>query len=141
MELKKPKKGEIYKHFKGNIYQILAIAKHSETLEELVVYQDVNSDAIYARPLEMFVELVDKDTYRFELYHEKEQFSIMDFLDLSSATEKINYLERNRNDITEDMIGMIAQSLDFVENDGTLDERYYAVLQYLRIVERYEKRR
>ncbi len=141
MELKKPKKGEIYKHFKGNIYQILAIAKHSETLEELVVYQDVNSDAIYARPLEMFVELVDKDTYRFELYHEKEQFSIMDFLDLSSATEKINYLERNRKDITEDMIGMIAQSLDFVENDGTLDERYYAVLQYLRTVERYEKRR
>lgn len=141
MELKRPSKGEIYKHFKGNIYQIVAIAKHSETLEELVIYQDINSDAVYARPLNMFVELVDENQPRFELCQQKEQFSIMDFLDLSGATEKLNYLERTRNDITEDIIGMIAQSLDFVENEGSLEERYYAVLQYLRTIEKYEKRR
>ena len=43
--------------------------------------------------------------------------------------------------MTEEFIGIVAQSLDFVENDGSLDERCSALLQYLRTVERYEKRR
>jgi len=43
--------------------------------------------------------------------------------------------------LTEKFIGIAAQSLEFVENDGSLDERYRALLQYLRTVERYEKRR
>lgn len=143
-----PKKGEIYKHFKGNLYEVIAIAKHTETMEDMVVYQEINGDTTYARPLKMFVSTVDKEKYpevlqmyRFELQDEKSRLSIMDFLDLATVTEKIQYLEVMKDSMTEEFVGVVAQSLDFVENDGTLDERYHAILQYLRTVEKYEKRR
>ena len=148
MEFRIPKKGEIYKHFKGNLYEVIAIAKHTETMEDMVVYMEVDGEKTYARPLEMFVSKVDKEkypevlqVYRLELQDQKAKQSIMDFLDLSTATEKIQYLETMKDSMTEEFVGIAAQSLDFVENDGTLDERYRALLQYLRTVERYEKRR
>ena len=46
-----------YRHFKGNIYQVICVARNSETLEEMVVYQDVdNREKIWVRPLTIWNE-------------------------------------------------------------------------------------
>lgn len=51
--------GGTYRHYKGNQYEVLHVVKHSETEEELVVYQDVlHPEKIWARPLAMFEEEV-----------------------------------------------------------------------------------
>jgi hypothetical protein len=50
----------IYKHFKGNRYKVLGVAKHSETLEDMVVYQALYGEkGLWVRPLKMFLELVE----------------------------------------------------------------------------------
>jgi len=52
--------GAKYRHFKGNDYLVLNIAKHSETLEDYVVYQALYGDkGIWVRPMSMFEEMVE----------------------------------------------------------------------------------
>jgi len=46
----------IYRHYKGGIYEVIDTAKHSETLEELVVYRNISTDACWVRPVSMWSE-------------------------------------------------------------------------------------
>ncbi len=161
MERHIPKQGEIYRHFKGNLYEVVIIARDSETLEEKVVYKAVDGDAAYVRPLAMFMSPVEKEKYpdveqeyRFELIEQsakqgteknevvreemQDKELILDFLNLENSDEKIEYLLRVKEEITENFIQAVAQSLDFVENAGSLEERYEDILKYLRTLSKFE---
>lgn len=71
MELKKG----IYRHYKGNEYEVLSVAKHSETLEDMIVYKALYGEGeVWVRPLSMWndkVRLADgSETKRFVLVEE-----------------------------------------------------------------------
>ncbi len=62
-----------YKHYKGSYYEVIGVAKHSETLEELVVY--THDGQMWARPKKMFLKTVNKDgkeVPRFEFVGDEE---------------------------------------------------------------------
>ena len=157
MEIRIPQSGDIYKHFKGNLYEVVLIARDSETLEEKVVYKELNGTQAYVRSLPMFVSPVDKEKYpevkqeyRFELIQDKQEEEepvlenpslILGFLELDTVEEKLRFLQSVKNEVTETFLEMAAQSLEFVEKKGTLMQRYEDLILYLSTVERYEKSR
>ena len=55
--------GGCYRHFKGTVYRVKAIAMHTETEETLVVYEPLSGGKAYARPLDMFLSPVDREKY------------------------------------------------------------------------------
>ena len=60
--------GKRYRHYKGNIYKIIALAKHSESVEDMIVYQSEKTGDIWVRPTKMWNEIVDDNgTLRFTL--------------------------------------------------------------------------
>jgi len=55
-----------YEHYKGNQYEVIGIARHSETLEELVIYRALYGErGLLVRPLKMFLETVEIDGKKF----------------------------------------------------------------------------
>lgn len=65
----------LYEHYKGRVYVVYGTAKHSETLETLVLYHEfANPRKSWARPIEMFNEMVEvkgKPRKRFEWFHDQ----------------------------------------------------------------------
>ena len=60
--------GKTYKHFKGNLYKTVAIVKHSETCEDMVLYESLRNGTLWVRPINMWNEIVDDaGTKRFTL--------------------------------------------------------------------------
>ena len=165
MEYRIPKQGDRYRHFKGNLYEVIIIARDSETLEEKVVYKSVDGEDAYVRPLAMFLSKVDHDKYpdvkqefRFELVSSESkmiqnaetvkeetvmenQNMILEFLDLELTQEKLQYLKQNKEHITEQFLSVAAHSLDFVESKEGIEERLEDLLKYLNTVSKYENTR
>lgn len=163
-----PQPNEIYKHFKGNLYRIIAVAEHSETGEPLVIYQALEGDLkVYARPLTMFTSRVDKQKYpramqeyRFELQEtecqcvesvetdaaaleaEAEALNIdplvLEFLDSDDYEHRLNILACLQHRITNEMITTMAIACDLEVEEGSTQERYEALRNCLLTLEKYE---
>ena len=131
-----PKIGSVYRHFKGNLYEVKAIALHSETGEKMVVYQDLYGDGdTYVRPYDSFVSKVDRikypdadQEYRFE--EQKAQDSpdidpmVMQFLETEDFEEKFTILGGLHHRITKDQIAIMAMSLDVTIEDSEIEDMY-----------------
>lgn len=153
-KIRKPKAGECYRHFKGNRYQVLTIARHTENDEELVIYEGLYGEhPVFARPVEMFCGRVDKNKfpdvsqeYRFELEEESVNVDssdtslIMTFLELNTNEEKIKFLQKNEEQINDEFLTAAALSLDFVESSEIFEIRYKELMKYLSTLIKYERR-
>ena len=107
-----PKPYQVYRHFKGNIYQVIMVAKHTETGEKLVIYKPLFDDKeIFARPLSMFLSEVDHEKY--PLVTQKYRFSLITGPKsnksimagdkrIDSVTDSMHRTELNKN-INEDI--------------------------------------
>lgn len=151
-----PKPGQIYRHFKGHLYQIVAIARHSETLEALVIYQALYGEfQVYARPLHMFMSELDKEKYsdvkqreRFELVRVANEITmdevpqldagVEEFLDADSYEEKMRIFTGMQHRLTDDMINIMAISLDTEVPEGELEERIASLKNFLLMQVKYE---
>ncbi|MCR5734779.1 MAG: DUF1653 domain-containing protein [Lachnospiraceae bacterium] len=90
-----PKPLQVYRHFKGNLYQIVEIAEHTETGEKLVIYRSLTEpDKVYARELSMFMSEVDRDKYKYA--DQKYRFSLV-----SENEDKMNAVLPGDNTKTE----------------------------------------
>lgn len=162
---RRPAAGETYRHFKEKNYKIIAIAHHSETGEELVIYQALYGDGmVCARPLDMFVSEVDhekypdvKQKYRFEKIADAdvqetednpkektlEQMNIeekmMTFFDTEDLETKYKILLSMREEITDTIIDNLAVDVDVVIPDGDIQKRFDDLRRAVQTKQRYEQ--
>ena len=135
---RRPMPGEIYRHFKNKLYQIITVASHSETGEELVIYQALYGDfKTYARPLAMFVSEVDHEKYpqvtqkyRFERVNEG--------LETNENCERIDRsvkgsLTEASDDKPEDSSEIEPRLMEFLETDS-FEERYNILISMRDII-------
>lgn len=58
-----------YRHFKGNEYEVIDIAKHSETMEDMVVYKALYGEGgLWVRPAKMWTEIIERDGKTFRRF-------------------------------------------------------------------------
>lgn len=129
----KPRPYEKYKHFKGNMYQVLAIAEDSEDGVEKVVYQALYGDyKIYVRDLEVFTSKVDLTKYpdatqefRFQLWDVKEEED-----NLISFLQGNENKEMKKSFVQEEEAALPKPLLDFLEADSY--EEKLSIINYNR---------
>ena len=76
--MEKVEVGKKYRHFKGHEIEVLGIAKHSETLENLVIYTHLGTGEMWARPEEMFLRDEDVSKKNGNITGQKHRFELME---------------------------------------------------------------
>lgn len=163
-----PRPGDFYRHFKDKMYQVTAVAVHSETMEKMVVYQALyGTFGTYVRPLSMFISEVDHEKYpevqqkyRFEkvdihnLQPEEEtpeqkteekpeekqgpNKNLLAFLDARSYHEKLEVLRERKDRFSAEELLAICEIMEIGRADSEPEEKYYAVERYLELQDKYD---
>ena len=154
-----PRKGDIYRHFKGKKYRILDLAVCTETGEDMVIFETTDGTRrVYASFMESFLSALDAgkyphadQKYRFELWrddrmspsaalkkHGNTTSLILEFLDLDDHERRIRFLQKHRAQIDSRFLTAAAESLGFTDNSDTVEERYDALIRFLKTKARYE---
>lgn len=149
---RRPAPGEFYRHFKNKYYQIVGIAKYSETKEEMVVYQALYDDfGMYVRPLSMFVSEVDHikyprvtQKYRFERICADEIGKMADtgYVDTAQADKAVESVEA---DFKPEQAQTLGNALSEENSEGEInpillqfleEETHEEKLKYLNAVQK-----
>jgi len=152
-----PKAQEVYRHFKGNCYQILAVAEHTESGDQLVVYQAMYGEhKIYARPLDMFMSPVDKAKYpdadqdmRFERIKQSDEVEedseydpgLARFLSAETYEKRLEVLDSLKKSITDDTLTSMSIACDVTLPNGSIEEKYETLKKALIMFDKFEGNR
>lgn len=137
-----PQNNEIYRHFKGNLYKIITLASHSETGEQMVVYQGLYGDfPVYCRPLSMFVSEVDHDKYPDVA--QKQRFEKVDNLvNVSSVSMPVQTADAVKVDDKESegekeeaSVDIDPMILDFLDAETIVEKKNIVVALHHRITD------
>lgn len=162
--------GEFYRHFKNKLYQIVTVAIHSETGEQMVVYQALYGDyKTYVRPYEMFVSEVDRkkypdaeQKYRFERVVFDEAFKeshsgiskaeaaesepepnpyLLEFLDADCFEKQMECLKRLEGSASQTDLDSIYLVLDMKRTGKTIAEQIGHIRRYLSMQHHFDGQR
>lgn len=157
--------GEFYRHFKNKLYQIVTVAIHSETGEQMVVYQALYGDyKTYVRPYEMFVSEVDrekypdvKQKYRFERivfdqdFKEEQMQEVMEaeapnpylleFLDADCFEKQMECLKHLEGSASQTDLDSIYLVLDIKRAGETIAEQIGHIRRYLSMQHHFDGQR
>ncbi len=160
-----PRPGEIYRHFKGHLYQIAAVAEHTETGEKLVIYQALYEDfKVYARPLSMFNSPVDKKKYPNavqQMRFQKEEIGkgtkeselesdlkdqdeerpnplLIEFLEAEDLKKQLEVLKRMRGHVGQKELDSLYVVLDLPPSAGEPDGQLSWLIKTLETRQKYD---
>ena len=156
-----PQPGTFYRHFKNKLYQVIAVATHSETGEKMVVYQALYGDyQVYVRPLEMFISPVVFPGQMNELgkngnkpatgnlaeydqtQQPEEQMShewLERFLDADRPEDQLAVLKQMEGHVTQKELDCIFLSLDLQPETGkTKTEQVMDLRRHIQLLRRYD---
>lgn len=157
-----PKPGEFYRHFKDKLYQVLAVAKHTETGEQMVVYQALYGDyGCYVRPLSMFVSEVDHEKYpdveqkyRFQkvvfskrnekpgqLTEQELNPLVGRFVDAESFAERMEILSAMKGKVRQEDLDVLYVFLDLSQRNGDIGEQLKDIEKNLQMQRKFDGNR
>lgn len=116
-----PVAGEFYRHFKGNLYQIIGVAKHSETMEQMVVYQALYGDyGLYTRPLDMFLSKVDKEKYPESVQEYRFEKCVPEAVSVTETVPAVAELQSAGQELADDEETVRPEILRFLDAEDAV---------------------